>query len=177
MNAGVSLFSSWLKSMQEMVRLSFFMASPAAMPHQPRVLLINLFLYLCIGFLLLGDILPFINIALQIFLELILLTTISALILKLVAKPERLLQTVSALLAVNLFTSVASYLVMSMFPDTEITESSLLITINLILLFWNLAVISLIFRKAFELSVLLSGFIAFNYFVVYQYLIFHLLQA
>lgn len=48
---------------------------------------------------------------------------------------------------------------------------NLLIYVTLIILIWNLAVLSLIFKRAFEISTHLSAMISFNYFVVYQFIV------
>ena len=53
----------------------------------------------------------------------------------------------------------------------RIRRRLLLITPTLAILIWNLAVLSLIFKRAFEISTHLSAMISFNYFVVYQFIV------
>ena len=48
---------------------------------------------------------------------------------------------------------------------------NLLIYATVAILIWNLAILSLIFKRAFEISTHLSAMIAFNYFVVYQFIV------
>ena len=78
----------------------------------------------------------------------------------------------SALIGINLIVSLVSipvfYLLSSPTPDQV---NPLTLQINVILLVWNLAIISLIFKRSFQINTLLAGFIAFNYFVLYEYIL------
>jgi hypothetical protein len=58
-------------------------------------------------------------------------------------------------------------------PDAPTAEQpgTLTLQLNLLLLFWNLAVISLIFKRAFEIRTIVAGIIAFNYFLLYELLL------
>jgi hypothetical protein len=49
---------------------------------------------------------------------------------------------------------------------------NLLIYVTLVILIWNLAVLSLIFKRSMEISTHLSAMISFNYFLVYQFLVY-----
>jgi hypothetical protein len=83
----------------------------------------------------------------------------------------RFQQTFSALLGINVIITGATIPVYrSVISNTDSTES-LLIYVTLAILIWNLAVLSLIFKRSFEISTHLSAIISFNYFVVYQFII------
>jgi hypothetical protein len=45
------------------------------------------------------------------------------------------------------------------------------IYLSIALIFWNLAVLSLIFKRAFGIGTLASAMISFNYFLLYQLII------
>ena len=42
---------------------------------------------------------------------------------------------------------------------------------NLLLLFWYLAIISLIFKRSFEIRTMTAGFLSFNYFLFNLFLL------
>lgn len=153
--------------------MSVFMSSPAKLPQNPAPLLVTILAYIVTGELLLGDQRSFLSIMVQIAIEVIILFSISYIALKLTRHPQRLVQTLSALIGVSLIVSIVSLLIMSAFPHNAKAEqlNSLVIQINLILLFWNLSVVSLIFKRAFEISTLFAGFIAINYFIFYEFLL------
>jgi hypothetical protein len=43
--------------------------------------------------------------------------------------------------------------------------------VSIVLLVWNLAALSLIFKRSFEIQTVLAGFIAFNYFLLYEFIL------
>ena len=53
-----------------------------------------------------------------------------------------------------------------------LAEDTLVIYITLVILLWNLAVLSLIFKRAFDISTHISAMIAFNYFIAYQFIVY-----
>ena len=153
--------------------MALFMSSPAKLPQGSAPVFLTLLAYITVGELLLGEQRSLISIIIQIGIEVMILACISFIALKLTQKPQRLLQTVSALIGVSLVVSVVSLLIMSALPDSGDAEqlNPIVVQVNLILLFWNLAVISLIFKRAFEVRTIVAGFIAFNYFVFYEFLL------
>ena len=56
------------------------------------------------------------------------------------------------------------------------TNDSLLIYITIAILVWNLAVLSLIFKRSFDISTHLSAIISFSYFILYQITVFWFLS-
>lgn len=153
--------------------MSLFLSSPAKLPHSPAPVLITVLAYIAVGELLLGDQRNLLSITIQIGIEVLILFCISFIALKFTQKPQRLVQTVSALIGVSLIVSVVSLVIMSVLPDSGDAEqlNPLVVNINLLLLFWNLAVISLIFKRAFGVRTIVAGFIALNYFVFYEFLL------
>jgi len=153
--------------------MMFFMSSPSNLPYCPNCLLFSLIAYIACGKFLMGETRSLLMIAIQIFIELFILYLISSIMLKFANKTERLQQTVAALIGVSLVISFVSLPIMAILPDIRDgdTINSLTVQVSLVILIWNLAVISLIFKKAFEIRTILAGFLSFNYFLLYQFLI------
>jgi hypothetical protein len=55
--------------------------------------------------------------------------------------------------------------------NNETGIENVLIYVTLVILIWNLAALSLIFKRAFSISTHLSAMISFNYFVLYQFVV------
>ncbi len=167
------IFKQWLYSLKHYSKMMIFMSSPSNLPYCPSCLLFSLMAYIACGKLLMGETRSLIMITTQIIIELFILYLISSVILKVVHKTERLQQTVSALIGVSLVISFVSLPIMAILPDIRDgdTINALTVQVSLVILIWNLAVISLIFKKAFEIRTILAGFLSFNYFLLYQFLI------
>ncbi len=167
------LFYQWLISLRHYLRMCLFLSSPASLPYSPASIIFSLFAYILVGERLLGEMNSLPVIIAQIMTEVLILFAISFFVLRLTKKPERILQTLSALIGVSLIVSLTSLLLLSLLPESQDPEqaSSLVIQVSALLLIWNLAVISLIFKRAFEIHTMLAAFIAFNYFIFYQYLV------
>jgi len=153
--------------------MCLFLSSPSRLPYSPASIVYSLLVYILIGDLLLGQERGLLSIIIQITVEIIILFIITFSMLKLRKKPERLLQTLSALIGVSMIISLVSLLIMSILPEGNNADdiNPVVLQINLILLLWNLAVISLIFKRAFDIRTLTAGFIAFNYFLLYELLL------
>jgi hypothetical protein len=85
-----------------------------------------------------------------------------------------MLQTMSALIGTNLIMTSVSLPLYSLVIDHNVSAQSvsqLEINLSMALIFWNLAVLSLIFKRAFGLGTLISAMVSFNYFVLYQLII------
>ena len=166
----------WILSMRHYMRMSLFTSSPANLPYNPYVIVLTLAAYLAIGVLLLGDRRSFGSILAQIGIEVCILYTITFIVLKVLNKPKRLMQTLSALIGVSLCVSLVSLMVTSALPLSEDPEqvNPIALQVNLLLLFWNLAVISLIFKRSFEIRTVLAAIIAFNYFLIYEFILLNL---
>ena len=110
------------------------------------------------------------SIAAQVLVEILILYVISYTILRITKKSERLLQTLSSLIGVNLVISIVGLPIMYLLPEVIPGEpiDPLVLQLNLLLLLWNLAVISLIFKRSFDIRTLTAGFLSFNYFLLYE---------
>ena len=163
----------WLYCWLQFVRLSLFLSSPARLPWNPALLVMTLASYLLVGRLILGGLRPFGDILIQIGIEVGLLALISLVLLWIQGHRERFIQTLHALIGVNLVISLVSYPLMELLPDPMHDEQPdmLALQLSLLLLVWNLAAISLIFRRAFGIGTLLAGFLAFSYFLVFEWLL------
>ncbi len=163
----------WLLCLHQYLKMCLFQSSPSNLPFNPKTIVLTVLAYILVGYTLLASERSLLSITAQIFVEVSILYAISYLVLKLVKKPERLIQTLSALIGVNLIVSLVSipvfYLVSPPTPDQ--LAGSMALQINVILLVWNLAIISLIFKRAFQINTLLAGFIAFNYFLLYEFIL------
>jgi hypothetical protein len=165
--------TEWLASLKIYLQMSFFASSPARLPYSPSSIVLSTMAYLLVGEALLSEIKSLPSILLQVGLEIFIFFLISTFMLGLKKKRSRLLQTLSALIGVNLVISLFTLIVISMLPGYHNTESidPLLLQLNLIILLWNLAVISLIFKRSFEIKTITAGFIAFNYLLLYEFIV------
>ncbi len=167
------LLRLWLYCWLQFVRLALFLSTPAKLPWNPALLILTLAAYLLTGQLILGSARPFSDILLQIGIEVGLLALITRVLLAIQQHPERFIQTLHALIGINLVISLASYPLMAWLPAPAQagTPDMLAVQLSLLLLVWNLAAISLIFRRAFGIGTLLAAFLAFSYFLVYEWLL------
>jgi hypothetical protein len=167
------LIHQWLRCMLLFAQMIFFKGSPSKLPYSPHCLALTLLAYIITGQILLGDQRSLISIVAQIALELAILYAISFIILKYKNKTGRLLQTLTALAGVSLMIGLLSIPVLYLLPGPsgEDQINPIVLQINLFLLLWNLAVISLIFKRSFEINTLTAAFIAFNYFLLYELLL------
>ena len=167
------VFKLWLVCLLHYLKMCLFQSSPSNLPFNPRTIVLTLLAYILVGYTLLASERTLLSICAQIFVEVAILYAISYVALKAVKKPERLIQTLSALIGVNLIVSLVSIPVFHLLatPTPDQLPGSLPLQINVILLVWNLAIISLIFKRAFQINTLLAGFTAFNYFLVYEFIL------
>ncbi len=158
----------WLVCLKHYLKMCLFLSSPSNLPFNPYTVVLTLLAYVIAGYALLGSERSLISISGQILIEIGLLYAISSVVLKLVKKPERLIQTMSALIGINLIVSLVSipifYLLSAPTPDQL---SPIAFQIDIIFRLWNLAIISLIFIRSFQINTLLAGFMAINYFLFY----------
>ncbi len=166
----------WLACLHQYLWLSLFRSTPASLPPNPGTLGLTLGAYLLVALVLLADVRSIPSIMMQVGIEACILCLATYFILKYLDKTERLVQTMSALLGVNLVIAFFSIPVFKMLPPSTADEiSPITLNISLLVLFWNLAAISLVFKRAFEINTLAAGFIAINYFLVYEFLLLYLL--
>ena len=160
----------WLSCLIVYLQMCLFKASPARLPHSFSCLALTLLAYVLTGEVLLGAERSTLSIILQVLIELAILTLVSYIVLRYSRHSGRLLQTLTALSGVSLVISLVSIPVQAWLPPMVEAEQvdPLTLQVNLIMLLWNLAVISLIFKRSFEINTMAAGFLAFNYFLLYE---------
>jgi len=172
-------FKQWLISLKHYVLMCLFVSGPDRLPGGLHSILFSLLCYCLIGFSLVDEQHSYSTIILQIALELALLALVIYVGLKWKNMLSRLDQSFSALLGVNMVISAVSipvykFLTEDYANDGEISRSVLNLT--LLIVFWNLSVMSLILKRALNINTVLAAMISFNYFMVYQFLVIWLIQ-
>lgn len=166
--------TQWAYSLKHYVMMSLLASSPERLPNSIQCIILSLFSYLLIGLMLVDAQRSYLAIVGQITLELVLLSLIAYVGLRLRKTLSRFFQTLSALVGANLIMTAVSLPIYRLVIDSNISGDSLSqIEVNLAvaLILWNLAVLSLIFKRAFDIGTLVSAMITFNYFVLYQLII------
>ena len=165
------IFKLWLLCLQQYLQLALFRSTPARLPYNPYTIVLTLVAYTLVGFILLSDYASPVSIILQITIEVGILFLISLVALTLVGKRERLVQSLSALIGVNLLIGFISVPVFQFLPPSSEEQVNLVtLQVTVLILVWNLAAISLIFKRSFEISTALAAFIAFNYFLLNSFI-------
>lgn len=166
-----NIIGSWLASLKHYLLMCLLLSSPERLPFNPYCIALTVFSYFLVGLLLVDEQRGYAVICAQILLEMGMLGLIAYIGLRWKKSLPRFLQTYSALLGVNLVITIVTIPVYRTVASYEDSLSNLLIYATVAILIWNLAVLSLIFKRAFEISTHLSAMIAFNYFVVYQFIV------
>ncbi|MCP4471800.1 MAG: hypothetical protein GY815_14155 [Gammaproteobacteria bacterium] len=166
-----NITGQWLYSLKHYLLMCVLLSSPARLPYSPYPLLLTGFAYFLLGLLLVDAQRGYTVICAQILLELAMLGSISYLGLRWKESLSRWLQTFTALLGINVIITAATIPVYYLGINNEDSNYGLLLDIILI---WNIAVISLIFKRAFEISIQLSAVISFAYFMAYLFTVFWL---
>lgn len=165
-----SLTTQWLTSLKHYLWLCLLMSSPERLPYSPRCTLLTVFFYFMLGYLLVDEQRSYAMVSMQILIEVGLLALVAWLGLRWKKLLPRFQQTLSALVGINLVISAATIPIYRLVEAGDGDTDKTLVYVTLAILFWNLAVLSLIFKRAFEISIQLSAMISFNYFVVYQFM-------
>jgi len=174
MSAMQTILGQWLYSLKHYLFMCLLLSSPARLPYSPYPILLTGLVYFLLGLLLVDGQRSYALVCVQILLELGMLGLISYLMLRWKGSLGRLQQTFSALLGINVVITAATIPIYRLVAANGATESNLLVYATLLILLWNLAVLSLIFKRAFEISTQLSAMLSFSYFIVYQIIVFGL---
>lgn len=163
-------FTQWLYCLKHYVYMSIFASSPDRLPYRLDCLVFTIFCYCLLGLMLVDEQRNYGMILFQITLEVSLLALICYLGLLWLKKLPRFAQCFSALIGVNFVISAVSIPLANWLAADVSNENlgSWILTVTMIMVFWNLAVMSQILKRSFEISTIMSAMIAFNYFVVYQ---------
>ena len=164
----------WLISLKHYVLMCLFVSAPDRLPASLYSILLSLFCYFLIGFSLVDEQRSYATIVVQIALELALLSVVIYTALRWKGLLSRLYQSLSALFGVNMVISAISIPVYEALTQGYSNETELslsVLNVTLLIVFWNLSVMSLILKRALSINTLLAAMISFNYFMLYQFLI------
>ena len=169
-----NILGQWLYSFKHYLLMCLFLSSPARLPYSHHAILLTGFVYFLLGLLLVDADNSYPEICAQIIIELSLLGLIAWTMLNSKQALERMLQTFSALLGTTVVFAMLIIPIYRSATTDGIIESDGLTILILGIQFWNLAVISLIFKRAFDISTQQSAIIAFGFYIVYNSVFFWL---
>jgi hypothetical protein len=163
-----NIVAQWLFSLKQYLLMCLLLSSPERLPYNPYPIALTGLVYFLIGLLLADAQRSYALVCAQISLELGMLGLIAWFGLMWKQALQRFLQTFSALLGINVVITAVTIPAYRFVGANGTTDSNFLLYATIAILIWNLAVLSLIFKRAFEVSTHLSAMISFCYFVVYQ---------
>lgn len=164
----------WALCLKHYTMMCLFASSPEHLPSSIHCIALSLISYLLLGLLLVDGQRGYLVVVSQILLELALLALITYAGLRLKQILSRMIQTLSALVGVNLIMTAISIVIYRLVAGDNLAAESLsqaVIHLLLALVLWDLAVLSLVFKRAFGIGALASVMITFNYFILYQFII------
>ena len=166
-----NIIGQWLLSLKHYLLMCLLLSSPERLPYNVYCVALTAVSYFLIGLLLVDEQRSYSLVCAQIILELGMLGLITYWGLRWKKSLTRLQQTFSSVLGVTMVITAVTIPLYRFAIQHQNNIENLLIYVTLIILIWNLAVLSLIFKRAFEISTHLSAMISFNYFVVYQFIV------
>ena len=168
MSAMQNLIGQWLTSLKHYLLMCVLLSSPERLPYNSWTVLLTGFLYFLLGLLLVDAEHSYALVWAQIALELVMLGLITYVGLNLRNSLPRFQQTFSALLGTNAIITAFTIPAYRFAIDSNNADDNMLIYVTLAFLVWNLAVLSLIFKRSFDISTQLSAMISFAYFIIFQ---------
>jgi hypothetical protein len=161
-----NILGHWLVSLRHYFWMCLLLSSPERLPYNPYAFALTVFAYFAIGGLLVDNANDYGVIAARILLEMAMLAAIVRVGLNIRQWPQRFAQTFSALVGINLLVTAVSIPLQALVGVDIEQPSALALYLFVVILVWNLAAISLVFKRAFEISTPLSAMLSFSYFVV-----------
>jgi hypothetical protein len=168
-----NLFGQWLTSFKHYLLMCLLLSSPDRLPYNANILFLTGFVYYLVGLMLVDDKNSYAMICARITLEIGMLGLITFVGLQARNSLLRFQQTFSALLGTNAIITAVSIPVYRLVARDN-ADDNLLIYVFLAILIWNLAILSLIFKRSFEISTHLSAMISFGYFFIFHLTVFWL---
>ena len=158
--------------------MCLFLSSPDRLPLRGQYIALTFLAYFLTGLLLVDEHRSYLSICAQIVYEQLLLFIIAWFGLNARGYLSRLQQSYSALLGVNLVISLATILIYQLTDSMTVgaDPGNGFITVTLLVILWNLAVLSLLFKRSFEISTPVAAMISFGFFVFYQFSVFWMMQ-
>lgn len=163
-----NIIGQWLFSLKHYLLMCVLLSSPERLPYNPYPIALTGLAYFLLGLMLVDEQRSYPLVCAQILLELGMLGLIAWFGLMLKKAPQRFLQTFAALLGINVIITAVTIPAYRFVAANGSVDNNLLLYVTVVILVWNLAVLSLIFKRAFEVSTHLSAMISFCYFVTYQ---------
>jgi hypothetical protein len=164
----------WLISIKHYALMCLLISGPDRLPGGVQNIILSIFCYCLVGFALVDEQRSYATILLQIALELLLLALVSYFGLRWKGQLPRFTQAFSALIGVNIIISIVSIPAYRILVRDDLADGDLnriAINTTMAIVFWNLVVMSSIFKKAFTVNTLVAAMISFNYFLVYQFIV------
>ena len=155
----------WLASLRHYFLMCLLLSSPERLPYNPYAFAITVIAYFLLGLFFVDENYGYAVVASRILIEMAMLAAIARFGLAMKNLPGRFPQTFSALVGINLVMTLAAIPLQGLFTAGADGSSSTASVIFILFMVWNLAAISLVFRRAFEISISLSAMISFSYFV------------
>ncbi len=156
------------------LKMSFLKASPEELPADWSCAIKALAIYFSINLLLLDVHSSTFDTLLKIMVEIGLLAIFVKIGNNIKKTPERFIQTLSGLIGIGMIISIVSvpiyYLFIPQFSQQQELNQGI-INLTILLLIWNLAVMSHIFKRSFEITTLMASVISFNYLIVFEIII------
>ncbi len=159
--------SPWLASLRQYILMCLFLSGPERLPYHPYCVPLTILAYFAVGVALTDEQRGYASIGAQILLELALLGGAAYVGLRWKNMLQRMQQTLSALIGINLVITVVTIPIYSAIPNQQDQVDAPLLYATVAILVWNLAVLSLIFKRALVISTQLSAMISFTYFMLY----------
>jgi hypothetical protein len=160
-----SITSHWLASLRHYCMLCLLLSSPERLPYNPYAFAITVTAYFGLGVFFVGEDYGYAVVAARILLEMAMLAAIARLGLAMKNFPNRFAQTFSALVGINFVMTLVAIPLQKLFLAGADGSSTAANVVFILFVVWNLAAVSLVFRRAFEISIPLSAMISFGYFV------------
>lgn len=154
--------------------MCLLISGPDRLPGGVQNIILSIFCYCLVGFALIDEQRSYATILSQIALELLLLALVCYSGLKWKDLLPRFTQAFSALIGVNIIISIVSIPAYRMLVQDDLVDGELnriAINTTMVIVFWNLVVMTSIFKKAFNVNTLIAAMISFNYFLVYQFIV------
>jgi len=155
----------WLASLRHYCLMCLLLSSPERLPYNPYAFAVTVIAYFGLGIFFVNENFGYAVVAARILLEMAMLAAIVRIGLAVKNFANRFPQTFSALVGINLVMTLVAIPLQKLFFANADANSAAINFVFILFLVWNLAAISLVFKRAFEISIPLSAMISFGYFV------------
>ena len=166
-----NVFGYWLQNLRQYLYLCLLSSSPERLIFSPQAFALTLLAYFGLASLLVDAERGYGLIAAHLVLELAMLALLARTALQLKGMGNRFAQTYSALVGINLIVTAVSALLQILVGADAGESRAAAFYLFIAVLVWNLAAMSLVFKRALEISTPASAMLSFGYFVIYYVLV------